>query len=150
MKCEIFIQENESEKCLQNSSHFCLGLSVLIWKCKECSFDNLMISFKVGDKVSQNHPALTMLIWRWKYSMVPCYSRVCYNHYNAMVSQIPSIAIVYSTAYSKHRSKKTSKLCVTGLCEGNSLVTGELPWQRDSNAGNVYLWWCHHDNGTQL
>ena len=25
------------------------------------------------------------------------------------------------------RSKKTSKLCVTGLCAGNSLVTGEFP-----------------------
>ena len=28
------------------------------------------------------------------------------------------------------RSKKTSKLCVTGLCAGNSPVTGEFPAQR--------------------
>ena len=27
----------------------------------------------------------------------------------------------------RHRSKKTSKLCVTGLCAGNSPVTGEFP-----------------------
>ena len=27
----------------------------------------------------------------------------------------------------RRRSKKTSKLCVTGLCEGNSPVTGEFP-----------------------
>ena len=27
----------------------------------------------------------------------------------------------------RHRSKKTSKLCITGLCEGNSPVTGETP-----------------------
>ena len=33
-----------------------------------------------------------------------------------------------------HRSKKTSKLGVTGLCEGNSQVTGEFPSQRTSNA----------------
>ena len=33
-----------------------------------------------------------------------------------------------------HRSKKTSKLRVTGLCEGNSPVTGEFPAQRSSNA----------------
>ena len=32
------------------------------------------------------------------------------------------------------RSKKTSKLCVTGLCVGNSPVTGEFPAQRASNA----------------
>ena len=35
---------------------------------------------------------------------------------SAMVSQIPSLMIVYSTVYSKRRSKKTSKLRVTGLC----------------------------------
>ena len=33
----------------------------------------------------------------------------------------------------RHRSKKTSKLRVTGLCEGNSPVIGEFPSQRASN-----------------
>ena len=42
------------------------------------------------------------------------------------------------------RSKKTSKLCVTALCEGNSPVTGEFPAQRASNAENVSIWWRHH------
>ena len=42
------------------------------------------------------------------------------------------------------RSKKTSKLRVTGLCEGNSPVTGEFPAQRTSNAENVSIWWPHH------
>ena len=41
-------------------------------------------------------------------------------------------------------SKKTSKLHVTGLCEGNSPVTGEFPSQRVSNAENVSIWWRHH------
>ena len=36
-----------------------------------------------------------------------------------------------------HRWKKTSKLCVTDLCEGNSPVTGEFPTQRASNAANA-------------
>ena len=35
------------------------------------------------------------------------------------------------------RSMKTSKLCVTGLCECNSSVTGEFPAQKASNAENV-------------
>ena len=35
------------------------------------------------------------------------------------------------------RSKKTSKLCVTGLCAGNSPEAGELPAQMASNAKNV-------------
>ena len=44
----------------------------------------------------------------------------------------------------RHRSKKTSKLCVTGLCEGNSPVTGEFPAQMASNAENVSIWWRLH------
>ena len=42
------------------------------------------------------------------------------------------------------RSKKTSKIRVTGLGEGNSPVTGEFPAQRASNAENVSIWWRHH------
>ena len=37
----------------------------------------------------------------------------------------------------RRRSKKTSKLRVIGLCEGNSPVTGEFPAQMASNAENV-------------
>ena len=44
----------------------------------------------------------------------------------------------------RRRSKKTSKLCVTGLNEGKSPVTGEFPAQRASNAENVSIWWRHH------
>ena len=42
------------------------------------------------------------------------------------------------------RSKKTPKLRVTGLCAGNSPVTGEFPAQMASNAENVSIWWRHH------
>ena len=42
------------------------------------------------------------------------------------------------------RSMKTSKLRVTGLCVGNSPLTGEFPTQRASNAENVTIWWHHH------
>ena len=45
----------------------------------------------------------------------------------------------------RRRSKKISKLRVTGLCEGNSPVTVEFPAQRASNAENVFIWWRHHD-----
>ena len=44
----------------------------------------------------------------------------------------------------RHRSKKTSKLHITGLCEGNSPVTSEFPAQRASNAENVSIWIRHH------
>ena len=44
----------------------------------------------------------------------------------------------------RRRSKKTSKLRATGLCAGNSPVTGEFPAQMASNAENVSIWWRHH------
>ena len=44
----------------------------------------------------------------------------------------------------RHRSKKTSKLRVTGLCAGNSPMAGEFPAQMASNAENVSIWWRHH------
>ena len=45
----------------------------------------------------------------------------------------------------RHRSKKMSKLHVTGLCAGNSPVTSEFPTRRASNTENISIWWCHHE-----
>ena len=52
----------------------------------------------------------------------------------------------------RHRSEKTLKLCVTGLCVGNSPEAGEFPAQMASNAENVSIWWRHHAyrNFTQI
>ena len=48
----------------------------------------------------------------------------------------------------RRRSKETSKLRVTGLCEGNSPVTGKFPAQRASNAENVSTEWRHRAVGS--
>ena len=77
------------------------------------------------------------LPWRQHYSDVIM---------SVVASQITSLTIVYSTVYSRRRSKKTSKLRVTGLCEGNSPGTGEFPAQMASNAENVSTWWRHHED----
>ena len=62
----------------------------------------------------------------------------------AMASQITSVTIVYSwNRLFRRRSKKTSKLRVTGLCAGNSPVTSEFPVQMASNVENVSIWWRH-------
>ena len=64
--------------------------------------------------------------------------------------------IVYSGAdHRKHQSSASLafvrgihrwpvKLRVTGLCTGNSPVTGEFPAQMASNAEYVSIWWRHH------
>ena len=44
----------------------------------------------------------------------------------------------------RRRSKKIQKLRVTGLCAGNSPVTGEFPAQKASNAENAFIRWRHH------
>ena len=46
----------------------------------------------------------------------------------------------------RHTLTKTLKLRVTGLCVGNSPVTGEFPAYRASNAETVFIWWLHHCN----
>ena len=47
---------------------------------------------------------------------------------------------------SRRSSKKTSKLRVTGLCAGNSPVTGGFPPPHmASNTENVSNWWRHHE-----
>ena len=51
-----------------------------------------------------------------------------WSHYsdvimNPMASQIASVSIISSTVCLWHKSKKTSELCVTGLCEGNPPLT---------------------------
>ena len=45
----------------------------------------------------------------------------------------------------RRRSKKISKLRVTGLCEGNSPVTGDFPAQMSSNAENASILLRHHE-----
>ena len=44
----------------------------------------------------------------------------------------------------RRRPNKTSKLRVTGLCTGNSTVTGEFPAKMASNAEYVSIGWRHH------
>ena len=62
---------------------------------------------------------------------------------SAMASQITSIWTVCSVVC----LKKTSKLRITGICEGNPAVTGGFPSQRSNNAENVSIWWRHHEVG---
>ena len=56
-----------------------------------------------------------------------------------MASQITSLAIVYSTLNSGEDQRKHKKLRVTGLCVGNSPVTGEFPAQKASVVENVSI-----------
>ena len=69
---------------------------------------------------------------RWRHNGRDCVS----NHqpYDCLLNRL-----------FRRKSKKTSKLRVTGLCAGNSPGTGEFPAQMASYAENVSIWWRHHD-----
>ena len=66
----------------------------------------------------------------------------CHTERDGISNQQPHDCLL--TCLFRHRSKKTSKLRVIGLCGGNSPVTGEFPAQRASNAEKVSIWWYHH------
>ena len=63
----------------------------------------------------------------------------------AIASQITGVSVVCSNVCLRHRSKKTPKLGVTGLCGGGGggggdpPVTSRFPSQRVSNAENVSI-----------
>ena len=66
-----------------------------------------------------------------------------YDHYSdvimaPMASQNRCLDFLLNRLFGR-RSKKTSKLHITGLWEGNSPGTGEFPAQRASNAENVFI-----------
>ena len=67
-------------------------------------------------------------------------------HYSDVIisSQITGVSIGYWNRLFMWKSKKTSKLCVTGLCEGSIPLTGEFTAQRASHTENVSI--CHHGN----
>ena len=88
------------------------------------------------------------------YSFVAKFSKMTYHpwiliilwlHYGGviMVSNHQSHDCLLNRLFGR-RSKKTWKLCVTGLCAGNSPGTGEFPAQMASYAENVSIWWHLH------
>ena len=79
-------------------------------------------------------------IWGHQHGLVPLLWR--HNGHNGISNHQPHGCLLNRLFI--HKSKKTSKLRVIGLCVGNSPVTGEFPTQMASNAENVSIWWRHY------
>ena len=84
--------------------------------------------------------------YRWETSSITNFTstslQCCHNGRDGVSNHQPHDCLL--NCLFRRRSKKTSKLCVTGLCVGNSPATGEFPSQMASNAENVSIWWRHH------
>ena len=83
-----------------------------------------------------------MLIWHQFCTFRPHTLKWRHNERNS-VSNHQRLDCLLNCLF-RPRSKKTSNLSVTGLCAGNSPVTGEFPTQKDSNAEIVSIWWRHY------
>ena len=105
---------------------FCEGIPTVIggFSSQIRSFD----VFSYEQFVSPVHTLLHTLLWH-------------HNGRNGVSNHQPHDCLLNHSF--KLRSNKTSKLGATGLCAGNSPVTGEFPAQMASNAENVSIWWRH-------
>ena len=160
----IDIGQPAYRKCAANFYSICqlVLLYVIIWKNGGCKFNWYNLVNRINTL-----PALTSVSYYLRLVIVsvissvydPVRGNIClvnhppsyentlrwrHNECNGVSNHQPRDCL-FSRLF-RRRSKKTSKLRVTGLCEGNSPVTGEFPAQRTSNAENVSIWWRHHQN----
>ena len=104
---------------------------------------SIIITGSVSAHIRTESPGM----WDIGYRLSVQYMMAQLYHYND-VKMGPMGPHCLLNRWFRRRSKKTSKLRVTGLCAGNSPVTGEFPAQMTSNAEKVSIWWRHHSGGT--
>ena len=112
--------------CLNIKPLWCWGCNVKIVKIETRITDDY---YYMDPCVTTSSAALLALQWR-------------HDGFSGVSNHQPHHCLL-SRLFGR-RSKKTSKLRITGFCAGNSPGTGEFPAQRTSTAGNVSIWWRHH------
>ena len=145
----IYVKSPQTNHCFKNQCRY----HILIYLCEVTSDQALLqISVQISciDLLMWNHPRPTIAsnmieqsnnLLLWGQFIANLHSNVIVHrscHYSDVILSVMAVTGV------RHRSKETSKLHVTGLCEGSPVVTGEFPWNMASNAENVSIWWCHH------
>ena len=113
------------------------------WFVKKIS--HWFCGYKFGSQFNA-HVVFRKMPWKTSFKDTPSSAAGSHFHYSdvimsAMVSNHWRLKCLPNRLF-RHRSKKISKFSITGICEGNSPMTGEFPAQRASNAENVSIWWC--------
>ena len=96
-----------------------------------CSVMYIKCNLQCSKLTIQNRTYRIVSSLQWRHKGRDCVSN--HQHHQCLLNRLFG-----------RRSKKTSKLRVTGLCAGNSPGTGEFPTQMASNVENVSIWWRHH------
>ena len=120
---------------------FCLQVSLILesWHNTSCRIVSTIVSTIKNHVLTHwgraKHICSGKLSYRWSSwrRHNGCYSVSNHQPHGCLLNRL-----------FRRRSKKTPKLCVTGLCAANSPGTGEFPAQMHSNAENVSIWWRNH------
>ena len=100
----------------------------------------MSLTVRISSGISSANPALTH-IFLW--CIIPCCKALQWCHNGSYGVSNRQRLIRLLNCLFRRRSKKTSKLRVTGLCEVNPLVTGEFRSKKASNTENVSILWRH-------
>ena len=114
-----------------SSSHFVCVLHVCVFYYHVTLLTCILLCLKGEDSIEWSVTRYEYTALRWRHN----------DH--AGVSNHQPHGCLLNRLF-RRKSKKTSKLRVTGLCAGNSPGTGEFPAQMASYAENVSIWWRHH------
>ena len=125
------------------------GLLNRSFRCKWKKISKLLSHSPLWGELTEEFPSpRASNQWHGKY-LSSAAVRICltlqwrHNDRDCVSNHQPNYCLL--NRFFRRRSKKTSKLRVTGLCAGHSPVTGEFPAQRASTAENVSIWWRHYD-----
>ena len=120
---------------LWNQKHFMLWLEIWIFR-EPMQLSYIFASLCMKQICIYMHPTCSSrsydltLLWRHN-------GRDCVSNHQRLHCLL--------NCWFRHRSKKTSKLSVTGICVGNSPATDEFPAQKASDAENASIWWRHYE-----
>ena len=154
----VFIVRNSSlhfiriYNALLNIGQSCKLMTVLYWKYIYNTFINGKFA-EHGDPTQRKNLLFHEKSPNDRYAMLMCLMTYVYhiqttlqwrhNGHDSVSNHQPHDCFL--NRLFRRRSKKTSKLRVTGHCAGNSPGTDEFPAKMASNAENVSIWWRHHE-----
>ena len=142
----IIVQRVQSSTIRQATSRYLNqqwhgGFLAIVFTASSMAYTYVSIGFTVLQiEVTTGHVPTGIRTWTWCHCCgCRCSSEWRHNERYG-VSNHRHLDCLLNLLF-RCRSKKTPKLRVTGLCEGNSPVTGEFPSQRASNADKVSIWY---------
>ena len=130
-------QTNKQTKTKENCVHYsCHVLYNPIQLCHHSLFSSLMKWYSRGrNAVIHRIHFVKLALLPTKIRQIRCSLQWRHNVRDSISNHQPRECLL--SRLIRRRSKKTSKLRVTGLCAGNSPEAGEFPAQRASNAENI-------------